>query len=114
VFLMIDHPQFFNFLNQHRILVKNITMTIFTNNGSKVFCNFFYCYISWNLDIFWAHANYAKFKVFYKFLPCLLLKAQGCGGGKKSTSCELGFIIFSRKLQITKLTLKKIKCTQQW
>jgi hypothetical protein len=34
----------------------------------------------------------------------LLFKAQGGGGGKKGTSCELGYVIFFRKLQITKLT----------
>jgi hypothetical protein len=112
-------------------------MTILINNGFEVFCNFFCCYISWNLDAFWAHVNCAKFELFYKLLPCngppfpilgsfayegvtnpnglkltfkpkssfiLFLKTQGGGGGKKGTSCQLGFIIFSRELQITKLT----------
>jgi hypothetical protein len=37
----------------------------------------------------------------------LLLKARGGGGGKKGTSCELGSVIFSKKLQITKLTKEK-------
>jgi hypothetical protein len=31
----------------------------------------------------------------------LLLKARGGGGGKKGTSCEEGFVIFPRKLQVT-------------
>jgi hypothetical protein len=33
----------------------------------------------------------------------LLLKAQGGGGSKKGTSCELGSVIFSKNLQIIKL-----------
>jgi hypothetical protein len=37
----------------------------------------------------------------------LLLKARRGRGGKKGTSCELGSVIFSRKLQITKLTKEK-------
>ncbi len=44
----------------------------------------------------------------------LLFKAQGGGGGKKGTSCELRYVIFFRKLKITKLTFLKIKCTQEW
>jgi hypothetical protein len=34
----------------------------------------------------------------------LFLKARQGGGSKKGTSCELDSIIFSKKLQITKLT----------